>query len=41
MEAYNCFASDVDCYSVAPIIIGANTTISQDVYLCTASHDII
>lgn len=40
MDAYSCLASDVDCYNVAPIIIGANTTISQGTYLCTASHDI-
>ena len=40
MEAYSCIASDVDCYNVAPICIGANTTISQNAYLCTASHDI-
>ena len=40
MEAYSCIASDVDCYNVAPIIIGANSTVSQGAYLCTASHDI-
>lgn len=40
MEAYSCIASDVDCYNVTPISIGANTTISQNAYLCTASHDI-
>lgn len=40
MEAYSCLASDVDCYNVAPIKIGANTTVSQGAYLCTASHDI-
>lgn len=40
MEAYSCLASDVDCYNVAPIHIGANTTVSQGAYLCTASHDI-
>lgn len=40
MEAYSCLASDVDCYNVAPIRIGANTTVSQGAYLCTASHDI-
>ena len=40
MEQYSCLASDVDCYNVAPIRIGANTTISQGAYLCTASHDI-
>lgn len=40
MEAYSCLASDVDCYTVALIRIGANTTVSQGAYLCTASHDI-
>ena len=36
----SCLASDVDCYNVAPIIVGANSTVSQGAYLCTASHDI-
>ena len=40
MDDYSCLASDVDCYNVAPVHIGANTTISQGAYLCTASHDI-
>lgn len=40
MEAYSCLASDVDCYNVAPIHLGANSTVSQGSYLCTASHDI-
>lgn len=40
MDAYSCLASDVDCYNVAPITIGANSTVSQGAYLCTASHDI-
>lgn len=40
MKENTCIASDVDCYNVAPIIIGANTTISQGAFLCTASHDI-
>lgn len=40
MERYSCLASDVDCYNVAPVRIGANTTVSQGAYLCTASHDI-
>lgn len=40
MEEYSCLASDVDCYNVAPIYIGANSTVSQGAYLCTASHDI-
>lgn len=40
MERYACLASDVDCYNVAPVRIGANSTVSQGAYLCTASHDI-
>lgn len=40
MDEYSCLASDVDCYNVAPIQVGANTTVSQGAYLCTASHDI-
>jgi len=40
MGRYACLASDVDCYNVAPIKIGANSTVSQGAYLCTASHDI-
>ena len=40
MEEYSCLASDVDCYNVALIRIGANTTVSQGACLCTASHDI-
>lgn len=40
MGEYSCLASDVDCYNVAPITIGANTTVSQGTYLCTASHDV-
>ena len=34
------FSSDVDCYNVDKVIIGANSTISQKSYLCTASHDV-
>ena len=40
MEEYSCLASDVDCYNVAPIRIGAQGTVSQGAFLCTASHDI-
>ncbi|MCM4155365.1 DapH/DapD/GlmU-related protein [Gramella sp. AN32] len=40
MNEYSCLAPEVDCYNVAKIKIGANTTISQKAYLCTASHDI-
>lgn len=40
MMQYSCIASDVDCYNVDKITIGANSTVSQGAYLCTASHDI-
>ncbi len=40
MGGYSCLASDVDCYNVDKVTIGANTTVSQGAYLCTASHDI-
>lgn len=40
MGEYTCLAPEVDCYNAAKIKIGANSTISQKSYLCTASHDI-
>lgn len=40
MDEFACLASKVDCYNVASIHIGAQCTISQGAYLCTASHDI-
>lgn len=40
MEEYSCIASNVDCYNVGTVKIGAHSTISQKAYLCTASHDI-
>lgn len=39
MEEYTCIADDVDVYCVAPIRIGAFTTVSQYSYLCAATHD--
>jgi putative colanic acid biosynthesis acetyltransferase WcaF len=39
MEAGSCLGDDVDCYCVAPVIIGTNATVSQYSYLCSASHD--
>lgn len=39
MGDYSCLANDVDCYCVAPIILGKHVTISQYSYLCSASHD--
>lgn len=35
----SCLADNVNCYNVAPVYIGDNVTISQNAYLCTASHD--
>lgn len=40
MGAYACLSEDVDCYTVAPIVIGTQATVSQGVKICTASHDI-
>lgn len=40
MDEYSCLAPEVDCYNVAPVKIGAHSTVSQKTYLCTASHDI-
>lgn len=40
MESHSCLGRGVDCYSVAPIQIGHSATVSQRVFLCTASHDI-
>ena len=40
MGSYSCLDSGVNCYNVAPIVIGSNTTISQGAFLCTASNDI-
>lgn len=39
MENRSCLANGVGCYNVAPITIGEDVVISQDVYLCTATHD--
>jgi putative colanic acid biosynthesis acetyltransferase WcaF len=40
MGDYVCLASEVDCYSVAPIRLGNKVAISQRSFLCAASHDI-
>ncbi len=39
MAEHACLGDDVDCYCVAPISIGAWTTVSQYGYLCGATHD--
>jgi putative colanic acid biosynthesis acetyltransferase WcaF len=39
MQEHACIADDVDVYSVAPITVGAHSTVSQYGYLCAATHD--
>ena len=39
MGDHACLSEQVDCYCVAKITIGKNTTVSQYSFLCTASHD--
>lgn len=39
MRKGSCIAGEVDCYNVAPVVIGEGATVSQKTYLCTASHD--
>jgi putative colanic acid biosynthesis acetyltransferase WcaF len=39
MEEEATLAPKVECYCVAPIRIGAHTTVSQYSYLCGATHD--
>lgn len=40
MGEYSCLSERVDCYNADTITIGDQVTVSQDVFLCTASHDI-
>lgn len=37
---WTCIGPRVEIYDKGPIRIGSETVISQDAYLCTASHDI-
>ncbi len=39
MGEYSCLSANVDCYNADDIVIGDQATISQDSFLCTASHD--
>lgn len=39
MDERACIGNDVDIYSVAPVKIGAYSTVSQYSYLCAATHD--
>jgi putative colanic acid biosynthesis acetyltransferase WcaF len=38
MGDYACLANGVDCYNVAPVVIGDYATVSQRAFLCSASH---
>lgn len=40
MDEYSCLDENVNCYNVAPLRIGEQSTVSQGAFLCTASHDI-
>lgn len=39
MEDHSCLGPHVECYNVAPVIIGRHATVSQYAFLCTATHD--
>lgn len=36
----SCLAAGVDCYCVDEVVLADDVTVSQDAFLCTASHDI-
>lgn len=40
MGDYSCLAGGVNCYTADEIVIGENVVVSQDSFLCAASHDI-
>jgi putative colanic acid biosynthesis acetyltransferase WcaF len=39
MAPRSCLGPNVICYSVAPIRVGQGAVVSQNVHLCTATHD--
>ncbi len=39
MGDHSCLGDGVECYSVAPVTLGAYATVSQRSHLCTATHD--
>jgi putative colanic acid biosynthesis acetyltransferase WcaF len=41
MDEYSILGSEVNCYNVDKIKIGANTVVSQMTFLCSASHDFL
>lgn len=40
MHDYATLSNDVDCYSVAMIELGPHSTVSQEAFLCSATHDV-
>lgn len=40
MEEESSLGHHVDCYCIAPVVIGAHATVSQYAILCTGSHDV-
>lgn len=40
MGEWTCVGPRVEIYNKGPVVIGSETVISQDAYICTASHDI-
>lgn len=40
MGEWTCVGPHVEIYNKGPVVIGSETVISQDAYICTASHDI-
>lgn len=39
MGARSCLANGVNCYNVSKVTIGDDVVVSQDAFLCTATHD--
>jgi len=39
MGNHSCLSNHVDCYCVAPVVVGDHAIVSQYSYLCTATHD--
>jgi putative colanic acid biosynthesis acetyltransferase WcaF len=40
MGPHSCLGPRVDCYTMAPIVVGAHAVVSQDACLCAGTHDI-
>ena len=40
MGAHSCLSERVDCYNAAEVTLGDQAVVSQDAFLCTASHDV-